>query len=264
MNDKENILFDPKSGEVAFMKAISILILAMCSSVSLHAQASKMDKELTALVDAVRILRNPSESSFNQTTKLLKADERWTPMRETGELKDTECKPSDKVPSFKLNRILNSVEKERKHVSTTGTMLNGEDSRYSYSLYERSLKKGKSATYSLRKRSGRQTFVVVPYVKKKGSLSVLVNGRKVKTLEQEDGTIVWGRMAVYLQGKKRIFFSADGVLNNIGIEYLPLNRKPLSEQYEVYRLSSTKELCYKHESRIPTKAALFGDINYNE
>ena len=78
------------------------------------------------------------------------------------------------------------------------------------------------------------------------------------------GQIVWGRLATYLQGKKRIFFSADGVLNNIGVEYLPLNGKPLSEQYEVYRLSSTKELCYKHESGKPTKAALFGDINYNE
>lgn len=78
------------------------------------------------------------------------------------------------------------------------------------------------------------------------------------------GEIVWGRLAPYLQGKKRIFFSADGVLNGMGIEYLPLGGKPLSEQYEVYRLSSTKELCYKHENRKPTKAALFGDINYNE
>ena len=80
----------------------------------------------------------------------------------------------------------------------------------------------------------------------------------------DGGQIVWGRLAAYLQGKKRIFFSADGVLNNIGIEYLPMNGKPLSEQYEVYRLSSTKELCYQRENRKPTKAALFGDINYNE
>lgn len=76
--------------------------------------------------------------------------------------------------------------------------------------------------------------------------------------------IVWGRLAYYLQGKKRIFFSADGILNSIGIEYLPYNGKPLSEQFEVYRMSSTKELCYKHEGRTPTKVALFGDINYNE
>jgi hypothetical protein len=78
------------------------------------------------------------------------------------------------------------------------------------------------------------------------------------------GEIVWGRLASYLQGKKRIFFSADGILNNIAIEYLPFGGKPLSEQFEVYRLSSTKELCYKHNHAKPTKAALFGDINYNE
>lgn len=78
------------------------------------------------------------------------------------------------------------------------------------------------------------------------------------------GEIVWGRLASYLQGKKRIFFSADGILNNIAIEYLPFGGKPLSEQFEVYRLSSTKELCYRHDTKKPTKAALFGDINYNE
>ena len=78
------------------------------------------------------------------------------------------------------------------------------------------------------------------------------------------GEIVWGRLASYLQGKKRIFFSADGIFNNIGIEYLPFNGKALSEQFEVYRLSSTKELCYRHDNEKPTKAVLFGDINYNE
>jgi tetratricopeptide (TPR) repeat protein len=78
------------------------------------------------------------------------------------------------------------------------------------------------------------------------------------------GEIVWGRLTSYLQDKKRIFFSADGIFNNIGIEYLPFNGKPLFEQFEVYRLSSTKVLCYKHERGKPTKAALFGDINYNE
>lgn len=78
------------------------------------------------------------------------------------------------------------------------------------------------------------------------------------------GEIIWGQLASYMQGKKRIFFSADGILHNIGIEYLLFGGKPLSEQFEVYRLSSTKELCYKHDSKKPTKAALFGDINYNE
>ena len=92
----------------------------------------------------------------------------------------------------------------------------------------------------------------------------LLQQDSVMFVNPEVGEIVWGRLGSYLQGKKRIFFSADGIFNNIGIEYLPYGGKPLSEQYEVFRLSSTKELCYKHEKRKLTKAALFGDINYNE
>ncbi len=83
-------------------------------------------------------------------------------------------------------------------------------------------------------------------------------------VKPEAGKIVWGRLAPYLQGKKRIFFSADGILNNIGIEYLLFDGKPISEQFEVYRLSSTKELCYQHRSVKLEKAVLFGDINYNQ
>ena len=95
---------------------------------------------------------------------------------------------------------------------------------------------------------------------------------KLKEIESRDdifdksdaGITIWGVFQKYLNGKKRVFFSADGALNRIAIEYLQYNGSPLSEQYEVYRLSSTKELCYQHVSRKPTKAALFGDINYNE
>lgn len=92
----------------------------------------------------------------------------------------------------------------------------------------------------------------------------LLQQDSVMFTKSDVGEIVWGRLTPYLKGKKRIFFSADGIFNHIGIEYLPLNGKPLFEQFGVYRLSSTKELCYKHESGKHMKAALFGDINYNE
>ncbi len=82
-------------------------------------------------------------------------------------------------------------------------------------------------------------------------------------VRDEVGGIVWGQMSKYLDGKKRLFFSADGMFNNIGIEYLQYNGKPLSEQMEVYRLSSTKELCRKHDKTYYTNVALFGGINYD-
>lgn len=76
--------------------------------------------------------------------------------------------------------------------------------------------------------------------------------------------LVWGKIRKYLSGKKRIFFSADDIFNNIGIEYLAYDGKPLGEQMEIYRLSTTKELCYHHQQVQAGNAVLFGDINYNE
>ena len=95
---------------------------------------------------------------------------------------------------------------------------------------------------------------------------------KLKEIEGDDGIFdksdagatIWGVLQKYLSGKKRVLFSADGVLNRIAIEYLQYNGRPLSEQFEVYRLSSTKELCYQRKNMKLVKAALFGDINYND
>lgn len=76
------------------------------------------------------------------------------------------------------------------------------------------------------------------------------------------GNPVWGALSQYLQGKRRIYFSADGSFNRIGIEYLLYDGKPLSEQYEVYRLSSTKELCYKRHAAPIKRVTLMGHIDY--
>ncbi len=74
---------------------------------------------------------------------------------------------------------------------------------------------------------------------------------------------IWLMLEGFLQGKKRLFFSSDGVLNNIGIEYLQFEGEPLSDKMEVYRLSSTKELCLKHSKMEIKDVAIFGGINYN-
>lgn len=78
------------------------------------------------------------------------------------------------------------------------------------------------------------------------------------------GRLVWGTLRPYLEGKRRVLFSADGSFNRIGIEYLLYENAPFTEKFEVYRLSSTKELCY-HKKKVPVRhVALFGSIDYNE
>lgn len=81
---------------------------------------------------------------------------------------------------------------------------------------------------------------------------------------QDTQNLVWGALDSYLEGKERIFFSADGDFNQVGIEYLLYHGRPLSHQFEVYRLSSTKELCYGSDEKEWEMAVLFGDINYND
>lgn len=78
------------------------------------------------------------------------------------------------------------------------------------------------------------------------------------------GNLVWGNLAQYFKDKKRIYFSADGAFNHIGIEYLQWEGKPLSEQKDMIRLSTTKELCYSSAKMKVEHAAIFGDINYTE
>ena len=78
------------------------------------------------------------------------------------------------------------------------------------------------------------------------------------------GNVIWGQLAQYIKDKRNIYFSADGDFNYIGIEYLQYEGKPLSEQKNVYRLSTTKQLCYQQSENQTNNAVLFGDINYNE
>lgn len=62
---------------------------------------------------------------------------------------------------------------------------------------------------------------------------------------------------------KTVYFSPSGIINNIGIEYIPINNyENISDKYAIYRLSSTREII---EKRKPTykSAALFGGLEYS-
>ncbi len=75
-------------------------------------------------------------------------------------------------------------------------------------------------------------------------------------------TTIWGGIMQVIQGKKKIYFAPDGVLNNIGIEYLTTKGIPINEMIEMSRLSSTREICREHPSQSLYYAALFGNIDY--
>lgn len=155
------------------MRGFVFSIMFFLAVLPLRAQ-SVMDEELASLVTAVTLLRTANEESYGRAVRILEQDAQWTPMNELGALQPGECSPADRTPGFKLNRILSKVDRGRKYGSVHGDMLNGEDERYHYSLYERSVKGGQSVAYALKGRQGKQTFVIVPYDGNVPSLSAVL------------------------------------------------------------------------------------------
>jgi CHAT domain-containing protein len=76
--------------------------------------------------------------------------------------------------------------------------------------------------------------------------------------------LVWQPLAVHLKNAKTVYFSPAGQLHTIGIEYLSGDDgKIFAEQYDTYRLSSTRELAMTYTINPNKKAATYGGIKYN-
>ena len=85
---------------------------------------------------------------------------------------------------------------------------------------------------------------------------------KGKFINDNYTAIIWSGIVQVIQDKKKIYFAPDGVLNNIGIEYLTINGTPINEIIDMSRLSSTREICREHPLQPLKYAALFGNIDY--
>lgn len=104
------------------------------------------------------------------------------------------------------------------------------------------------------------------------AMSVISTKAKINELKGRDDLYdnrqyyddIWGFMQEHLVGKRRVYFAPDNNLSDIAIEYLNDGRQTFFEKYEVYRLSSTKELCRNYSETAASKSiTIFGDIDYN-
>ena len=69
--------------------------------------------------------------------------------------------------------------------------------------------------------------------------------------------MVWAPLMSELDGIKRIYFSPSGAFYSIAIEY-----SPGMEKYDIYRLSSTRELVRKMHYKSNNRAVLYGGLDY--
>lgn len=80
--------------------------------------------------------------------------------------------------------------------------------------------------------------------------------------------LIWGRLQPYMKEGGKVYFSPDGALYQVAIEYLPMDaERTFSDGYNMYRLSSTRELCNyarSTHSRIRIQdAVLYGGLQYD-
>lgn len=196
------------------MKKFILLIVVSLFGIVAKAQNAELNK----LTDIVSSLRTGGEKAYKEAIARLAKDKEWTPMDELGINKEAECKTSERPKGFKLNAVLTNAENAERYQTTTGNHLNGADSRYSYSLFEKTIKGGKSATYLLNERWGEQTFIVIPY---SGNVSVVItsDNHKFQTTPIGNGAVKITGNAV--KGKPlKLSIKNDGLEN---VSYVIIN-----------------------------------------
>ena len=76
--------------------------------------------------------------------------------------------------------------------------------------------------------------------------------------------LIWKPLTEYLKDAKTVYFSPSGQIHTIGIEYLSDDKgKLFAEQYDTYRLSSTRELALERSINPQKKASTYGGIKYD-
>lgn len=78
------------------------------------------------------------------------------------------------------------------------------------------------------------------------------------------GELIWKPILAQYTTVKNIYFSPDGILHMLPIEYYTADgMHSMFEHYNMYRLSSTKEIVWNTGNQQPISAVLYGGLDYN-
>lgn len=140
------------------------------------------EEVILKLLNATLMLRHSDENHWNQAKDEL--EKRITQFTLMNELQDhaNDCPlVSSRVKTFGVNRIVTELKKGSRVQNTGRELLDGADSRFHYSIYEKAVRCGRTATYKLSGRYGRQVFLIVPFDPAQVFSAELV---------KEDGTVI--------------------------------------------------------------------------
>ena len=77
-------------------------------------------------------------------------------------------------------------------------------------------------------------------------------------------SIIWEPLLPYLQDIKTIYYSPTGLLQSLNLDWLGRDEENLMIfNYDLYRLSSTREICHKKTKNNHVDVVLYGNITYS-
>lgn len=164
-----------------------LLLVAVCSfaQVSLNATDEQVTKKL---LNAVLLLRKGDARNWNMAhDELEKRVSQFTLMDELeDEIHDCPL-VSGQMKTFGVNRMVTELKRGSRVQNTGRELLDGADTRFNYSLFEKGIKKGATATYTMSGRYGRQVFLIVPYYTKQPySVELAIRNRTVIPITGKD------------------------------------------------------------------------------
>ena len=99
---------------------------------------------------------------------------------------------------------------------------------------------------------------------KSPQMLTLLNDLDIEDTPQLLGEKIWDPIFNMYNHVRNIYFSPDLVLHAYPIEYLRDSENRILEKFNMYRLSSTKELLKNRKNNIQGKAVLYGGLEYNQ
>ena len=134
------------------------------------------------LLNAVLVLRHGDTIAWKTAyNELAKQQSQFTLMNELKDERNDCSLGTDNVKSFGVNRIVADLKMGLRVQNTGQELLDGSDTRFKYSLFEKGIKKGCTSTYTLKGRSGKQVFLIVPFAADQPYTS---------ELRKSDGTLI--------------------------------------------------------------------------
>lgn len=130
--------------------------------------------------------------------------------------------------------------------------------------FVKSCSDGKTVDYAaLLLQSGWDQPLIVRLSSEKEMDAWLAKGARAYLDNDRFYSVIWGQIEPFLNGVKRIYFSPYGVLAQLNIEILQNRKgKPMNKAYDIYRVSSTADLCDDIADTYAS-ATLFGGLNYD-